>query len=380
MDYDILLKNGEVIDPSQDLHTQADVGIANGTVAAVRPDLSEDQAKTVVDVSGKIVCPGLIDLHTHVYWGVSAYGVDADACCPKSGVTTVVDAGSAGSGTFPGLRRYVVESSQTRIFAFVHICTLGLTGRNEDRFGVVSIEVEDTARAVQENRACALGVKVRLYKGLSENRSLIEILEDAVRAAELSETPVMVHVSGIDVPLREVVSRLRGGDIVTHCFTARRSGHNILDDHDRVLPEIRDARDRGILFDVGHGSGSFAFDVARAALDDGFPPDAISTDLHMFSIKGPVYDLPTTMSKFLMLGMPLKEVIRLTTLAPARIIGRDDLLGTLKTGAPADIAVLDMQKVSFELQDANGDTRTGNRKLTCSLCVRGGKIAYRNHK
>ena len=377
MDYDILLKNGEVIDPSQDMHTKGDVAIADGKIAAVASALPENRAKTVVDVSGKIVCPGLIDLHTHVYWGVSAYGVDADACCPQSGVTTVVDAGSAGSGTFPGLRRYVVESSQTRIFAFVHICPLGLTERRET---TNSIEVEDAARAVQENRACALGVKVRLYKGLSENRSLIEILEDAVRAAELSETPVMVHVSGIDVPLREVVSRLRGGDIVTHCFTARRSGHNILDDHDRVLPEIRDARDRGILFDVGHGSGSFAFDVARAALDDGFPPDAISTDLHMFSIKGPVYDLPTTMSKFLMLGMPLKEVIRLTTLAPARIIGRDDLLGTLKTGAPADIAVLDMQKVSFELQDANGDTRTGNRKLTCARCVRAGKMAYRNHR
>jgi len=374
MDYDILLKNGEVIDPSQGLYIQADVGIANGTVAAVRPDLPEDRAKTIVDVSGKIVCPGLVDLHTHAYWGVSVYGIDADACCPRSGVTTVVDAGSAGYGTFPGLRRYVIESFRTRIFAFVHICTLGLTERRED---ATSIEVEGTARTVEEHRSRVLGVKVRLYGGLSENRSLIEILGDALRAAELSNSPVMVHVSGVDVPLKEVVSRLRTGDIVTHCFTARRNGYNILNDNGQILPEVRDARDRGILFDVGHGSGSFDFDTGRAALDDGFPPDAISTDLHSFSIQGPVYDLPTTMSKFLMLGMPLEEVIRLTTVAPARIIGRGDLLGTLKERAPADVAVLDLQEGAFELRDANGNTRIGDRKLTCTLCVRDGNICYR---
>ena len=376
MEYDILLKNGEVIDPSQDLHMQADVGIAGGKITEIRSDLPAGRAKAVVDVSGKIVCPGLVDLHTHVYWGVSVYGVDADACCPRSGVTTVVDAGSSGPATFPGLRRYVIESARIRIFAFVHICSLGLTERNEGRAGILDIAVEETVRAVEEHSSCVLGVKVRLYKGLSEDRSRIEILEDAVRAARLSNTPVMVHVSGIDAPLKEVVSRLQAGDIVTHCFAARRSGYNILDDDGHVLPEIRDARDRGILFDIGHGSGSFDFDTGRAALDGGFPPDAISTDLHTFSIQGPVYDLPTTMSKFLLLGMPLEEVIRLTTVAPARIIDRGDLLGTLRQGAPADVAVLDLQEGAFELRDANGNTRTGDRKLTCTLCVQAGEILY----
>jgi dihydroorotase len=324
-------------------------------------------------VGGRYITPGLVDLHTHVYQGVSIFGIEADDLCPKTGVTTAIDVGTAGWVSFPGLKRYVIGPSKTRILAFVHLSAIGLIWRRGELVDEAWIQPPECARVIRENRDVALGVKVRLYKGAGGDADPVDLLRMTVDAAERCGSPLMVHISGAAVPLTKFLPLLRPGDIITHCCHGLDPA-TILDSRKKVLPEVRDARARGILFDIGHGAGSFHFDVGRIALEEGFAPDTISTDIHTFSIDGPVFDLPTTMTKFLHLGMPLEEVVEKTTVAPARAIGREGEFGSLKPGMPADVAVFDLRSGEWELVDCHQNRRKVQQRLFCALSIRNGEV------
>ncbi len=233
------------------------------------------------------------------------------------------------------------------------------------------------AQAIRDFPENTVGVKVRLYRGVGGDADLRDLLQIAIDAAHRCEKPLMVHISGSDVPVSDLLAPLRPGDVITHCFHGGEIA-SILDGSGKVRPEVREARARGIVFDIGHGFGSFSFDVGRAAMEDGFPPDTISSDIHTLNIDGPVYDLPTTVSKFLHLGMPLGEAVQRVTLEPARALGVDDELGTLGVGAVADIAVLDLEEGEFELVDSSEVAVTGSQKLRCAATVKDGMVVYEN--
>lgn len=372
--YDLLLKGGEVIDPSQSLRGRYDVAVLRGRIAAVSEHIDPSAARLVVDVSGKIVTPGLVDLHAHVYAEGTALGVVADEVCPPAGVTTVLDAGSAGCNNFAAFRRLAVNSQRTRVYALVHISRIGLTGFPVPEMRDISFaNVEGAARTVLENQDVCLGIKVRQSAGVVGDNYL-RPLELAVEAATLAQCPVMVHIGGAPAPLSEIIRRLRPGDIITHCFAG--TGNGVVDEDGRFLDVCWEARQRGIYFDVGHGQGSLNFNVCRAALEAGFLPDAISSDVHVFAINSPMQDMPTVMSKFLNLGLTLEQVIERTTIAPARIMGREDGLGTLRVGATGDIAVFEMQQGHFEWLDTNRDNNhlIGDKRLVNIYTVTRGQL------
>ncbi|MGH2367297.1 MAG: hypothetical protein ACRDI2_03780, partial [Chloroflexota bacterium] len=354
------------------------------------------------------VTPGLVDVHTHVYVGGSELVIPADEVCSVSGCTTVVDAGTAGANTMLGLRLLSQAQIRTRVFAFVHISSIGLAGHphGESR-DLVYLDPQLAARCVLSHQGFVLGVKVRQTRNLVGENGL-EPLRRAARAAELADeairaqqartapagdgqpgtrnqepgtprrVPVMVHYGSAPAPLAELLAVLRPGDVVTHGFNGGVNG--VLDDDGRVDEAARAARERGVLWDVGHGRGSFSYRVAAACAEQGFWPDTISTDLHSGSVNSPVVDMPTTMSKFLNLGMPLEEVVAKSTLAPARFINgalpapaREALLGTLQVGAPGDAAVLELQRGEFQFRDSLGYTWTGAERLAPVHTILGGR-------
>lgn len=366
--FDLLLWGGEVVDPSQGLRGPADVGIRDGRIAAVGPSLSES-APERFDARGCIVTPGLIDLHAHVYAGATSWGLKPDPICLASGVTTVVDAGSAGWASLAGFRWYIAEPSATRVLCFLHISGIGLTyAPVGEMLNLDFADPESVGGYAAENPDLVVGVKVRqgtFQVGPHGTRPLRLALE----AARIANVPVMCHIAE-GPPLPEILSLLGPGDIVTHCFQGR--GEPVVEPNGRLLPAAREARERGVLMDVGHGGGSFRWEVAEAALDQGYLPDVISTDLHTYNRYGPVFDLPTTLSKFLHLGLTLEQVIERATVAPARAIRRPDL-GTLRPGAPADVAVFAMEEGEFPFQDAHGGTRVGRRRLRPRLTIRAGR-------
>jgi dihydroorotase len=382
-----LLIRGRVLDPSQALNGPMDIGIRDGVIAAVAPRLDGRRARDVMDVGDAYVTPGFVDIHAHVYAGVTSWGVRPDPPCLKSGVTTVVDAGSAGWTMLQGFRWYVHEPSAVRALCFLHISGLGLVN------GWVN-ECEDLRhqdpRTVGENAAenadFVVGIKVRQGRGQVGDNG-VEPLRRAVQAAELAAehavalgrpqrpVPVMCHIAD-GVALRDVLELLRPGDVVTHCFQGKgTSGENCTDASGQVLPEVLEARQRGVIMDVGHGGGSFRWGIAEAALEAGFLPDAISTDLHAYNLHGPLYDMATTLTKFLYLGVPLEKVIECATRTPAMAIGRPDL-GTLAVGAPADLAIFRIVDGPVELWDTHLESRTWDRRLHVDATVRAG-VVYR---
>lgn len=371
MQYDLILKGGKIIDTSQSISSKLDIAFAKNKIAAIEVDISVEQSAQVIDVTGKLVMPGLIDIHAHVFTGCTNLGIAVDDICPRTGVTTLVDAGSAGWVTFPGFRKYIIEPAVTRVLGLVHISTLGLiySGIGE-MLNIDYANPEAAAQTVAENRDVALGVKVRQGQSIVGENGF-EPLRRAVKAAEISNTFVMVHIGSMPGPLPEALALLRGGDIVTHCFHGRQTG--VLDENGKLLDEVREARREGIIFDIGHGAGSFSFKTARTALDSDFPPDVISSDLHASSINGPVFDMPTTLSKFLHLGMPLEDVIEKATTVPAKVIGREEL-GTLKVGTTGDVAVFELVEGEFELRDADRNTVTANQRLMPVLTIKEGKV------
>lgn len=370
--YPLLLKGGTVIDPAQSFYEAADIAVRDGLIAAVGRNLPSGGAR-VLDVSERYVTPGLIDLHTHVCWGFTDIGLVPDDICPSSGVTTIVDAGSSSWPSMGAFRRHVAEISKTRVLGFSNISCIGIpTAGTPEVESLKFVSVDRTVRSVSENRDLMVGVKVRQGSHLVGNNG-VEPTRLAVEAAAQLNAPVMVHVGNTPCPLSGIMDLLRPGDIITHAYHGH--AHGILDDHKAVWTEVIEGRKRGIVMDVGHGAGSFKFDVAQAAFEHGFFPDVISTDLYTSNVNGPVFDLPTTMSKMLNLGMPLNEIIASTTAIPARVMGRPDL-GTLRVGAAADIAVFDLEEGSFEFRDSHRDVRVWPRRLVCALSVRDGAVWF----
>ncbi len=350
MKYDLLIRGGTVIDPSQGLADRLDVAMARGKVAAVEPSLDASDAAEVLDADGLFVTPGLIDLHVHAYWGVSTYGVDPDVSNAARGVTTALDAGSAGALTFGAFRRHTLARADTRLYALLNISAMGIISPTigeleDDRWADVELAVE----AGLANRDYVKGVKARLGRHLVGDSDDVEMLDRALEAAERIGGLVMVHVGNTPSPLPTLLRMLRAGDVVTHCFHGFEDG--VLEESGAVLEGLAEAQGRGVVVDLGHGGGGFSLKAAEKAVAHGLLPDTISSDVHTASIDGPVYDLLTTMTKMLHLGLPLEDVIRRSTGTPARALGLDDSLGTLHVGAEGDAAVLRLEEGRFDLVD-----------------------------
>jgi dihydroorotase len=317
------------------------------------------------------VTPGLVDVHTHLFPGVSHYGIEPDAHCLARGVTTAVDAGSSGAQTFPGLRRYVIERSRTRILAFLNIAVQGMISRLVGELEDIRWASPGQAIAcARENPDLIVGIKVRLGRQMAGNDPA-PALRLAREAADALGLPLMVHVIDMRPPLEWLLPYLGPGDLVTHCFHGNEGG--ILTASGRVLPAAVAARERGVLFDVGHGEGSFAYHVARSALAQGFPPDTISSDLHAHNVAGPVFDQAVTLSKLLHLGMPLEDVIRAATSTPAAAVHREASIGALAAGRDADVSVFELREGSWPLPDAAGATEVVERLLLPRMVIRSGQ-------
>src|SRR5271168_634384 len=369
----LILTGGRIIDPANSRDEIADIAFKDGKVAEIGPELSREGAE-IVSVAGKIVTPGLIDLHTHVYWGGTSLGVDAGQVARTSGTTSFVDAGSSGPGNFHGFRRHVIEPSPVRILPILNVSHAGIfafstTVMVGECADLRLLDPRDCVRVINANRDLIVGVKVRVGRTAGGN-SGIAPLDIAIEVAEEVGLPVMAHLDHPPPSRLEVLSRLRPGDIITHCF--RPFPNAPIAPDGRVREEVAAARERGIVFDIGHGGGSFGFRTAEAMLAAGFLPDTISSDVHALSINGPAFDQITTMSKLLSLGMGLTEVIRAGTAAPAAAVGRADL-GHLAPGAVGDASVLDLAEGAFDYRDVLGEARQGRLRLTASSLVVSGK-------
>jgi dihydroorotase len=369
MDFDLVIRGGEVVDPSSGYEGRFDVGIRGGQIAAVDRSLPTDNAASVLDASGQIVTPGLVDTHTHVYWGATYWGVEPDPIAARTGVTTWVDAGSAGGFNFPGFRRWVIESSKARVYSLLNVSSIGLTPRTYELATPEYAEVPLARRIVELNRDVVVGIKARIDRNTTRGTG-IEPLRKARDLASQVGLPIMVHVGLGPPPLEEIIALLRPGDILTHCAT----GHDnrVLEPDGSLRDFVRRAWDHGLVLDVGHGTGSFSFEVAERMLAEGMPPDVISTDTHQLSVQGPMFDMPTTMSKFLALGMCLSDVVERATSRPARAIGRPEL-GSLKPGSPADVALFRLEQGPYTFQDVFLAERSGQSRLINTATLRGGR-------
>ena len=354
MPADLILKNGRVIDPASDLDAVLNVAIAANKIMRVGENLSAEGAE-IVDCSGLLVTPGLIDLHTHVYWGGSAIGVDPDEHADKSACTTLIDAGTAGPGNMAGFIKHVIEPARVRVLPFMNLSFAGIYAFSDTVMYGECINLEllnpsTTLDAAREFHDYIAGIKVRVGKYASGDRGILP-MQMAMEVCEEADLRLMCHLDEPPPARDEVVNRLRSGDILTHCFKPYPNAPARLRDGE-IYPEILEARERGVIFDIGHGAGSFSFRTCRAMLDAGFNPDTISSDIHCLSVKGPVYDQLHTLSKFLALGMSLSEVIDCSTRKAADAVGRNDL-GRLQAGAQADVSILELVSGSFSFRDTD---------------------------
>jgi dihydroorotase len=373
--YDLVLKGGHVIDPKNGISAVMDVAVAGGRIARVAKDIPAPEAKKMVDVSGLYVTPGLIDIHTHLCKNCDrrltpegAIGVPPDAFSFRSGVTTMVDAGSVGWRHFPQFRQSVIATAETRVLAFLNIAADGMNPAKEN--DPAEMDAEGAARAAKENADVIVGFKSAHYAGPGWAS-----VDGAVKAGQLAGLPVMVDFGRItqDRNLPSLLGeKLRPGDIYTHCYSGHREE---LLDNGKINPAMTAGRKRGIIFDVGHGGGSFYWYVAAPACEQGFYPDSISTDLHTGSMNSGMKDLLNVMSKFLNLGSPLEIVIRMSTWNPAQEIHRPQL-GNLDAGAEADIAVLRLARGDYGFLDSAGARRSGAELLTGELTLRRGKVVW----
>src|SRR5206468_2988936 len=374
--YDLLLKGGHVIDPRNRISVVRDVAIANGKVAAVAANIAPAEALKVVDASGHYVTPGLVDIHVHVYAGTGERGSYAgdnslypDGFTLRAGVTTIADAGSSGWRSYEDFKQRIIDRSKTRVLAFLNIVGHGMRG---DKFeqNLTDMEAGPTAEMALRHKGLIVGIKTAHYAGPEWTP-----VERAVEAGTQASIPVMVDFGSNrpERPMAELVTRkLRPGDIYTHAYSGLR---NELDESGRVNPGMWAGRKRGVIFDVGHGGGSFAWRIAVPALKEGFLPDSISTDLHIGSMNSGMKDMLNVMDKFLAMGMSLDDVIGRSTWNPAREI-RHEELGHLSVGAPADIAVFRLETGTFGFVDMYGARLRGTQKLTCELTLRDGKVVY----
>jgi dihydroorotase len=372
--YDLILRRARVIDPSQRFDAVTDIAFASGKVARIGTDLKADAGTDVRDMAGAIVTPGLIDLHTHVYWGGTSFGIDAEDFCRRSGVTTAVDTGSAGPGNFAGFRKHVIETSEVRILAYLHVSFAGIyafstrvmVGESEEIRLMAPIDAVEVASA---NRDLIVGIKVRVGAHAS-GRSGTVPLDIALQVADEVGVPLMAHIDHPPPSYEEVIARLRPGDILTHAF--RPFPNSPATAQGTVKRAVIQARQRGVLFDIGHGKASFAFKTARAMIANGFLPDTISSDVHRLCIDGPAFDLVTTMSKFLCLGMPLAGVIAASTVNAATALKRPEL-GSLKPRCVGDATILSVENGRFDYVDAVGEHLTGDRRIVANGVVIAGR-------
>jgi len=372
LSFDLVLRGGRVIDPASGTDRIADVAFADGRVAEVGEGLHGTETK---DVRGFIVTPGLIDLHTHVYWGGTSLGIDAEEFCRTSGVTTAVDTGSAGPGNFKGFRRHVIEPAQVRILAYLHVSFAGIyafskntmVGESEEMRMMAPGEAVEVALA---NKDVIVGIKVRVGRHAS-GTSGVAPLDIALQVADAAGMPLMAHIDEPPPTYEEVLERLRPGDVLTHAF--RPFPNAPIDGQGRVKDAVWKAREKGVIFDIGHGKGSFAYKTARAMLEGGFLPDVISSDVHTLCIDGPAFDQVTTLSKFLHLGMKLDEVIAASTVNAAKALQRPEL-GSLEPGKVGDATILSLEDGSFPLEDVVGEIVTAERRITAKGAVIGGRF------
>jgi len=370
MHYDLLIKGGHVLDPAAGHDGPLDVAVTSGRIATVDADIPEAAAFRVVDASDQLVLPGLVDLHAHTFHGFSFWGVDPDPIATRTGVTTWNDAGTPGAITIDGFRRHIVEEAHVRITTYLNIAYIGLVGENYETANLAYCDGEILRRAVDRHRDLVRGIKVRIGTPTVGDTG-VESLRLAVCAGEECELPVMVHIAIGPPSIDDVMELLRPGDICTHSFTGL--SMKLVDDEGRVRESVRRALERGVLLDIGHGTGSFSFASAEALLAEGVRPDAISTDMHQQSIYGPMFDLPTTMTKFLTLGMPLADVVRASTSRPAEILGLGREVGTLRPGARADVGLFTMLEGEFPLYDIDGEVRVSRTLLRNTLTILGGR-------
>jgi dihydroorotase len=378
--FDLVIKGGDMLDPSQSLRGKRDIGIRYGVIEAVEADIPAARALRVLDAGGKLVTPGLVDLHCHVYPYGSAIGIPADELVPHQCTTTCVSAGDAGANNFAAFRRYVVAQTRTRLYAFVHIANMGLAPFPvAELYNIDFAQVDVAAKAVAENADMVIGVKVRMSENVIAKNGL-EPLKRAITACEQAGTgaKVMCHIGGVET--RELMSQIldtqRPGYILTHAYSgAPNIGGaftNIVQEG-RLLPAALAAKQRGVIFDVGHGGGSFDYTVAEPAIAQGCPPDTISSDIHVFSGNTPGMPYLTwVMIKFLGLGFTLEQVVAMATVNPAKVINRASKLGTLAIGAPADVAIMELVEGNVSFVDTRNNQRNGKVHLKPAQTVTAG--------
>ena len=379
--YDLLLKGGTLLDPAQGIHDRRDVAFQNGAVAAVAGKISPDLAVTTVDITGKLVTPGMIDLHGHFYHGGTGSAVHADQNCLSAGVTTGIDAGSSGFLNVGAMRDYVFPAHRTRLLAFIHIGSVGLAANRVLGGGLQDlriIDVDQTADTVNANPGFLFGVKVRMELNAVSYWDAPEAMRRARAAADQSGSLLMVHVSGTPIPLPQILEFMGPGDIATHAFNGNHEG--ILDRQDRVRPEVRAASERGVIMDLGHAGVHCDVEVARAALQQGLPPDTISTDIHLPPPGRRVYLMNDLISKFHALGMSLEDVVSASTSRPAQVLGLEKELGSLAPGMSGDAAVFDLREGRFVWHDMARNKVEGKVRFDTFLTVRNGTIAWREGK
>lgn len=375
-EYDLIIKNGTVIDPKNNIHAVMDVAVSDGIIQLVSADIPVDQGKVLADATGLLVTPGLIDIHTHVFVGeaqgtfASGFSsVSPDDFSFKAGITTVVDAGTSGWKSFPKFKSQVIDRSQTRVLAFLNITGSGMIGAPEEE-DLSDMDVQATTDMIRKYPDIIVGTKIGHYRGIQWDP-----FDLALEAGTETGKPLILECHLPELPLEDLLSKMRPGDIFTHTYGAVNDRTWLLDENGTIRPEVTAARQKGIYFDVGHGGGSFHYQLAKPALQQGFYPDSFGTDLHRFSMNAGMKDMLNVMSKFLNLGMPLDMIIDRATWNPARMIQREEL-GNLSPGSVADIAVLRIREGEFGFIDSGGYRMDGNKKFDAELTVRAGKIVW----
>jgi dihydroorotase len=369
-DIDLLIEGGTVIDPGQNIHAQLDVAVKDGKILEVSKNIAKERAVKVHSAKDRIVTPGFIDVHVHCFEGVS-FGINADRYCLTRGVTTVVDAGSAGYSTIVNFCKFIARPSTTRIFSLVDIGVVGTAMLQGQYMNLDWVNPQLTAKAATDNRPVTVGIKIHDGKAITGSGDL-ECMKRAVQAAEISRLPLMAHIEDSYSPLPETLKMLRGGDIYTHCFNNRT--HSILDSNGKIIAEALEARSRGVLFDIAQGGSHLNFNVAEKCLQQDFPPDTISTDLTSAAVERRIFDLPTMVSKFMAIGVDIGKAIAMVTVNAARMFNYGAQIGTLSPGSEADIAIFELRDGKFEFEDSDGGTRTGRQMLVNKSVVRNGQL------
>ena len=369
--YDLVIKGGNLLDPSQSLKGRSDIGIRWGVIEAIETDIPAARASKTIDASGKLVTPGLVDLHCHVYPYGSAIGIPADELVQFQGTTTVVSAGDAGVNNLAALRRFIVAQTRARMYAFVHIANNGLSAFPvAELYNIDNAQTEACAMALAENPDFLIGVKVRMSENVIFKHGL-EPLKRGIQACEMCGWPakMMVHIGGVETKelMSQILDLLRPGDVLTHAYSGFPNMSNVFTNivqDGKLLPAALAAKQRGVIFDVGHGGGSFDFTVAEVAIPGGCTPDTLSSDIHVFSGNSPgIPFLPNVMSKFMAMGFSLEQVVTMATSAPAKIINRAPKIGTLQLGAPGDVTIMELVEGPVSFVDTRNNKREGKAYL-----------------